>query len=31
VIRTAELIRVETLGNGRLGVAVRFVDDPPPG
>ena len=26
VARVAELVRVERLGNGRLGVAVRFVD-----
>lgn len=25
--RAAELIRVETLGNGKIGVAVRFIDD----
>ena len=28
-VRRAELVRVENLGHGRLGVAVRFVDTSP--
>jgi hypothetical protein len=27
-VRRAELMRVENLGHGRLGVAVRYLDDP---
>lgn len=28
VLREAEVVRVESLGNGKTGVAVRFVDEP---
>ncbi|MEY2981712.1 MAG: hypothetical protein ACO4CT_16875 [Planctomycetota bacterium] len=27
-VRRAELVRIENLGHGRLGVAVRFLDGP---
>ena len=27
VLREAEVVRVESLGNGKTGVAVRFVDE----